>query len=331
MKALYLDCSCGIDGHMLLGALLDLCEQNISLHEELSKLGITGYDIIVNERSDNSISGLDVDIVIDESIAQSMRNLKDIDTLIDESTFNANIKSLSKDIFLILAQAESKIHYILLEDVYFHENEAIDLIVTIVGIAILIDYLSPDVIYSSIVNDGFGYMHDRYGILPVPLPVTVEIFSHSHVVSRQINIEAELVTPVGAAIISVIAEKFLPQPAMVIYNVGWGFGKKSLKIPHVLKAVMGDVQGITNEMIVIETNIDDYTGVMFGYMMDKLFESGAYNVFYTPIYPRKNHHAYCMKIICKADDQQKIKEIIDKEMTMNMMKSRNIREEKKYV
>lgn len=331
MKALYLDCSCGISGDMILGALLDLCEQNISLAAELSKLSISGYEIMVNEKSDNGISGLDIDVIIDEATIQPNRYLNDINQLIDESDFNDNIKDISKAIFLRIAQAESKVHKILLDDVCFHEDGAIDLIVYIVGTAILIDYLSPDVIYSSIVNDGFGYINYRYGILPVPVPTTVEIFSHSHVVSRQINIEAELVTPTGAAIISELAEKFIPQPAMVIHNVGWGFGKKELKIPHVLKAVIGDIQGISNEMIVIETNIGDYTGVMFDYMMDKLFASGACNIFVTPIYPKNNQPAYRMNVTCKADDQKKIEEIISKEISVDMLKQKNIREEKKYV
>ncbi len=169
------------------------------------------------------------------------RNLFDVERIIDESEIDEKAKDLAKRIFRRVAVAESKVHNETLENVHFHEVGAIDSIVDIIGTAVLVTYLNPDVIYSSIVNDGYGFIECAHGTIAVPVPATSEIFAASKVVSRQIAIDTELVTPTGAAIIAELASSFGMMPAMNVTKIGWGCGTKELPIPNVLKVSMGEL------------------------------------------------------------------------------------------
>ena len=123
----------------------------------------------------------------------------------------------------------------------FHEVGAVDSIVDIIGTAILIDAINPDVIYSSVVHDGHGYIHCAHGMIPVPVPATSEIFAKRHATLKQIDIDTELVTPTGAAIISELAESFGLMPEMTVERLGWGSGTKNLKIPNILRVSYGEM------------------------------------------------------------------------------------------
>ena len=151
-------------------------------------------------------------------------------------------KELAKRIFLRVAKAESKVHNETLENVHFHEVGAIDSIVDIIGTAILLCKINPDVIYSSVVNDGYGFIECAHGMISVPVPATSEIFAASNVISRQIDIDTELVTPTGAAIIAEIASSYGMMPAIDVQKVGWGTGTKDLVIPNVLKVSLGEIK-----------------------------------------------------------------------------------------
>ncbi|MBQ3664698.1 MAG: nickel pincer cofactor biosynthesis protein LarC [Lachnospiraceae bacterium] len=262
----------------------------------------------------------------EHSHGHTHRNLHDINRIIDNSTLDDKVKSLAKRIFLRVAKAEAKVHHKSLEEVHFHEVGAIDSIVDIVGTAILIHKISPDRIKSSVVNDGYGFINCAHGMMAVPVPATSEIFSEANVKFRQIEISTELVTPTGAAIIAELANDFNVLPEMKIEKIGWGSGSKDLKIPNVLKIYWGDegdyqnlntTDGdITNEMIVVmETNIDDCTGEILGYTMEKLLESGAKDVFYTPIFMKKNRPAYRLTVVCTKEDIDLLQGIIFNETT----------------
>ena len=171
----------------------------------------------------------------DEHHHHEHRNLYDVNTIIDNSSLDENTKDLAKRIFLRVAKAESKVHNKSLDEEHFHEVGAIDSIVDIVGTAILINKINPDRIISSVVNDGYGFIECAHGTMAVPVPATSEIFAASNVKFRQIDIDTELVTPTGAAIIAELAEDFTTLPAMVTEKIGWGTGSKDLKITNVLK------------------------------------------------------------------------------------------------
>ena len=338
MKILYFDCSSGISGNMTLGALTEIIGDENYLLNELKKLNIDGYKIEISKKIKNGITGTYVDVILDNEHTldhhtdlhehhhehnhssshehhHEHRNLEDVNKIIENSSLNNDVKNLAKKIFLRVAEAESKVHNKTLDEVHFHEVGAIDSIVDIVGTAILINKINPDKIISSIVNDGYGFIECAHGTISVPVPATSEIFVNSKVKFRQIDIDTELVTPTGAAIIAELAEEFKTLPTMTIEKIGWGTGSKDLKIPNVLKVYYENKQEKAEDFLVMETNIDDSTGEILGYVQEKLFEEGALDVFFTPIFMKKGRPAYRLTVACKRKDMLKLQNIIFRETT----------------
>lgn len=329
MKTLYFDCSSGISGNMTLAALTEIIGDENYLIEELKKLHIDGYEINISKKVKNGITGTHVDVILTHQHEHSHvqkeqehhhhnhehRNLHDVCEIIDNSDIDEESKDLAKRIFMRVAKAESKVHNKPLDEVHFHEVGAIDSIVDIVGTAILINKIHPDKIISSVVNDGHGFIECAHGKMAVPVPATTEIFANSNVKFRQIDIDTELVTPTGAAIIAELSSEFTTLPAMKIKKVGWGSGTKDLKIPNVLKVYYGEIQEENQKIVIMETNIDDCSGEILGYTEEVLFQNGALDVFYTPIFMKKNRPAYRLTVVCKETDILKLQNIIFKETT----------------
>lgn len=288
MKTLYFDCSSGITGKYV--------------------------DVILEHEHEHEHSHTH-DQEHEHHHHHEHRNLFDVNKIIDDSSLDEKTKDLAKRIFLRVAKAESKVHNKPLEEVHFHEVGALDSIVDIIGTAILINKINPDKILASIVNDGYGFIECAHGTMSVPVPATSEIFANSNVKFRQIDVDTELVTPTGAAIIAELAEDFTTLPAMKIEKIGWGAGYKDLKIPNVLKVYLGETEANNGQIIVMETNIDDTTGEILGYTQEKLFQNGALDLFFTPIFMKKNRHAYRLTVACRKDDMVKLQKIIFKETT----------------
>ena len=151
--------------------------------------------------------------------------------------------------------------------------------------------------------------------MAVPVPATTEIFANSNVKFRQIDVDTELVTPTGAAIIAELAEDFTTLPAMITRKIGWGAGYKDLKIPNVLKVYYGDMDKPNENFVVMETNIDDCSGEILGHTEELLFKAGALDVFFTPIFMKKNRPAYRMTVACRKEDMLNLQKIIFRETT----------------
>ena len=149
----------------------------------------------------------------------------------------------------------------------------------------------------------------------MPVPATSEIFAHSHVLSRQIDIDTELVTPTGAAIIAELAESFGPMPTLDVKKIGWGCGSKDLMIPNVLKVSLGIKENDTDDIIVMETNIDDCSSELLSFTMEQLLKNQALDVFFTPIYMKKNRPAYCLTVLCHEEHMKNLQNIIFKNTT----------------
>ena len=303
--------------------------EKINKTGDIKKLNIDEYKIEISKKVKNGITGTYVDVILEhghhkkdhheqhqhEHHHHEHRNLNDVNTIIENSSLEEKVKELAKRIFLRVAKAESKVHNKPLDEVHFHEVGAIDSIVDIVGTAILIHKINPDKIISSVVNDGYGFIRCAHGLISVPVPATSEIFANSNVEFRQIDIDTELVTPTGAAIIAELATEFTPLPAMVTEKIGWGAGSKDLKIPNILKVYYGESEKQNENLVVMETNIDDCSGEIFGYTQELLFQNGALDVFFTPIYMKKNRPGYRMSVTCRKQDMFKLQNIIFRETT----------------
>jgi len=319
-KILYFDCFAGISGDMTVGALLDLGADEKELMRSLDMLHLHGYRIEIKKALKNGISGTDFNVIIEEEHSHHShhdhhhhsRNFSDISGLINSSPLDSFVKELSLKIFREIAEAESKIHAKSIDEVHFHEVGAIDSIVDIVAAAVCLNMLKPDKIISSPLNLGEGTVECAHGVFPVPAPATAEILKGIPVYSS--GIKKEMTTPTGAAIIKCIAEDFSSFPAMKIASTGYGLGKRNLEVPNVLRLVMGETE-ISGKKVMIETNIDDMSGEIFSYLVPRLFEHGALDVFITPVIMKKGRPGHVLSVMCEDTQVNPLEEIIFSETT----------------
>ena len=238
MTIAYFDCFSGIAGDMILGALIDLGIDVTVLRKELEKLPLTGYDIVIKKVQSSHIAATDVTVVVTQD--QHHRSLSDIIDLLNRSSLDDTVKTLSRSIFYTLGSAEAKIHNVDIQDVHFHEVGAVDSIVDIVGSVIATTKLGIDTIYCSPLPLGHGFVSCEHGLLPLPAPATVELLKGIPVYSVDRN--QETVTPTGAAVIATLSSKFGEMPLMKITRIGYGGGKIPSKYPSLLRVFLGKLE-----------------------------------------------------------------------------------------
>ncbi|MBO6046177.1 MAG: LarC family nickel insertion protein [Erysipelotrichaceae bacterium] len=253
MKALYFDCASGICGSMVLGALLELVEDDEWFFDEISQLHLEDYTIDISKGLVNDIAATSVEIMV----VKRHHQYSELKAMINESELNLAVKDLAKKILRRLAKAEGKVRGVPIEKAFDYRSDMEKVLLIIVGTAILINRLAPELCFSSVVNDGYGFIDTEFGTIPVPLPATSEIFAASTVISRQIGINTDLVTPTGAAIIAELATIYGPMPAMDVTKIGWGAGHKVLTIPNILRVSLGEVTKYPDEMILWGSILDD--------------------------------------------------------------------------
>ncbi len=305
---------------MTVGALIDLGADEKELLQSLDSLHLHGYRIEIKKALKNGISGTDFNVIIEEEHSHHShhhhhhhsRNFKDISNIINSSPLDSSVKELSLKIFHEIAAAESKIHAKSIDEIHFHEVGAIDSIVDIVASAVCLNMIKPDKIISSPLNLGEGTVECAHGIFPVPAPATAEILKGIPVYSS--GIKKEMTTPTGAAIIKCIAEEFSSFPAMKIDSTGYGLGKRNLEVPNVLRAVIGEMD-YSEKKVMIETNIDDMSGELFSYILPKLLDAGALDVFITPVIMKKSRPGHVLSVLCESGKVDVLEEIIFTETT----------------
>ena len=391
MKILYFDCATGISGNMAIGALLEICDGEQYVRDELAKLGVPGYQLNVIKRDSHGIdgtyvevleanTGIPVDAIHDgnKNVGSSAtlglhhghthshhheldsspehhshghyhdhehdhsldnhchnhqddndnnhnhnhvhRTYADIKQIIEGSGITEAAKELSRSMFQKVAAAEAAVHGKPIDEVHFHEVGAIDSIVDIVSVAILMDYINPDRVISSVVSDGYGTIKCAHGVLSVPVPATSMMYKNEKIRFKQIEVPTELVTPTGAAIISTFAESYGLMPEMNLNKIGIGVGSRNIGGPNTLRVFLGedvtaDGETQNDDIIVINSNIDDSSGEDLGYVLEKLMDAGALDVSYSPIFMKKNRPAYRLEVICRAETREKLSEIIFDETT----------------
>ncbi|MBL0732521.1 MAG: nickel pincer cofactor biosynthesis protein LarC [Desulfosarcina sp.] len=301
----YFDCFSGISGDMTLGALIALGVPIDWLKDTLHSMPLNGFDLSVADISRNGISAKSVSVhLVDEN---KSRNYSQIKSLIDQSPFSDNVKGNSLEIFERIAKAESRIHNTPLDKVHFHELGGVDALVDIVGAALCIEYLDITDLISSPLPLGTGFTVCRHGKIPLPAPATVQILKGVPVYGT--DIPFELVTPTGAAIIAVLASSFGPVPEMQIINTGYGAGRRDLEVqPNLLRIMQGTREKEYNkdEVIMVETSIDDMNPEIFGFLIDRLFEDGALDVLLIPVFMKKNRPGTMVQALCEKHNFNKI-------------------------
>jgi len=307
----YFDCLSGISGDMTLGALLDLGVPVEWLQERLKKIPLNAFDIKVEQVLRNGLKAQNVFVNVKDD--GKSRNYEEIRLLIEASPLSESVKNKSLKIFNRIASAEAKIHQCPVEEVHFHEVGGVDAIVDIVGTALCLEHLGIKKIIASTIPLGRGFVSCSHGTLPIPAPATIEILKDVPVYGTQI--EKELVTPTGAAIIASIAESFGPIPQMTVEKIGYGAGKNNLgSRPNLLRVITGTASDnrIENHteyqkdnIVMVETCIDDMNPEIFGFLMDRLFEDGALDVLWIPVFMKKNRPGTMIQVMC-ADEKKDI-------------------------
>jgi uncharacterized protein (TIGR00299 family) protein len=317
LKIAYFDCFSGISGDMVLGALIDLGLDVAELTAELDKLNLSvPYEFEAKKVEKHGIHGTKIDIALHQE--DEARKLKDILTIIEGSALAEEIKGPARKIFVRLAEAEARIHQEDLNEVHFHEVGGLDAIIDIVGAVIGLKLLGIDAVYGSPLHLGRGFVKCHHGTLPVPAPATLELTKGVPVYGG--DIEAELVTPTGAAIITTLARGFGELPEMKIEKIGYGAGKRNLPIPNLLRVLIGVQNGEEKEydkdtVTVVETNIDDMNPEFYEYIMSRLFESGALDVYLTPTQMKQVRPATLLSVIVAAENLRPVLEVIFRETT----------------
>ena len=316
MKIIYFDCFAGASGDMLLAALLDAGAELETVKRELACLPLTGYELKLNRVLKKGISALDLTVIITEN-QQPHRHYRQIAAMLETSALSPQVKSMSLAVFRRLAEAEGKIHGKAPADVHFHEVGAVDSIVDIVGIAAALCSLGAEKICSSPLHSGTGFVHCAHGELPIPAPATLELLSGVPVYSR--GIEAELLTPTGAAVLSTLA-KFEPLPAMTVIKSGYGAGKKELSIANLLRVIVGETAApaagyMREETVILEANIDDMNPEFYSYISEKLFAAGVLDVTLIPVQMKKGRPGTMLSVLAKQEQEEALLDIIFTETT----------------
>ncbi|MGI6585833.1 MAG: nickel pincer cofactor biosynthesis protein LarC [Gracilibacteraceae bacterium] len=302
MKILYFDCFSGISGDMAVGALLDAGADEKVLLEGLKQLKADGYRISIEKKLKNGISGTDFSVLLEDQHNHEHvhRNMGDIERIINDSGLNERVRKLSIRMFRLVAEAEGRIHGKPAEEVHFHEVGAIDSIIDIVGTAICIDNLAADRIVFSSLPLSKGFVKCQHGVFPLPAPATLEILKGVPVYFTDVNFE--LVTPTGAAIAKGLADEFGIEGELEAERIGYGIGKREYEIPNLLRVVLFNTCGEKSDKVVeIETNIDDMTAEQMGSAVEKLFSEGALDVFFTPVFMKKNRPGTKLTVLCPPE------------------------------
>jgi uncharacterized protein (TIGR00299 family) protein len=318
MKTLYFDCFAGASGDMILGAMVAAGVDPDALRDQLSLLHVEGFKIDF-ETVDRS--GLSATYARVETVHEHKhRHLSDIRRIIEESGVSDAAKDLSLRIFTRLAEAEARVHNEPIEKVHFHEVGALDAIVDVAGAAICFDLLKIDRFVCSPLHVGSGMIQMAHGRFPVPPPAVAELLRGVPFYSG--DIPGELLTPTGAAIITTVCKEFGPIPRIKTDRTGYGAGTREYEnFPNVLRVLVGeteagDIDGAASERLwMIETNLDDASPQIVGHVMDRVFELGALDCYFTPVQMKKNRPGVLLSVLCGPEEKEAVTKLLFLETT----------------
>ena len=352
-RVLYFDCFSGASGDMVLGALLDAGLPFEELRAALGSLAIDGASVSARKVMRAGISATKFSVneggegghshdhhhhadnrEHTQEQAHQHRSLADINKLIERSALSSTAKVRARELFQRLGEAEAAIHEVPVERIHLHEVGALDSIIDIVGAVFALEWFKVDRIVSSPLNVGGGMVNSAHGLFPVPAPATVKLLEGVAVYSS--GIKGELVTPTGALLITSYASAFGPTPSMTIDRVGYGAGDRDpAGTPNVLRVMVGqshdrknDAQPNTEQIIVLECEIDDMNPQIFGAVMDRLYAAGALDVYFSAVQMKKNRPGTLLTILTMPDLRQTLSAIVFRETTTIGLRYHEVRRER---
>src|SRR6202047_1866067 len=324
----YFDCFSGISGDMVLGALVDAGAELRAIEEELRKLGLEGWSISAEKVKRGAMFATHVNVASSEG--HHHRGLSVILGRVDKAGLAPRAAERARRIFTRLAEAEAKVHNVPVEEVHFHEVGAVDSIVDIVGSAVGFELLGIDEFACSAMDVGAGQVKTAHGLLPVPAPATAELLRGAPMYTS--GISRELVTPTGAAIATTLSTRYAEIPEMILQAVGYGAGSADFsEKANVLRILIGENASRDagahwdSPVSVIETNLDDMSPQIYGYLAEKALAAGALDVFSTAVQMKKNRPGVLLTILCESWHTAKMMDLVFRETTTIGVRTYDVR------
>ena len=318
MKTLYLDCGMGAAGDMLTAALLELFPNRGELLEQLNGLGIPGVRFEAEKAEKCGILGTHIHVYVgdaeegehhhdhshDHHHGHPHSGMAEVEHWISHLKVSRQVKENVRAVYEKIARAESLVHGVEISDIHFHEVGTLDALADVTAVCYLMEKLGYPRVYASPVHVGSGHVCCAHGILPVPAPATAEILKGIPIYGGQI--QGELCTPTGAALLKQFVTEFGNMPVMVPQAVGYGMGKKDFAMANCLRSVLGETESGADSILELQCNLDDMTPEDIGFAMERLLEGGALDVFTTAIGMKKNRPGSLLTVLCREDQREEM-------------------------
>lgn len=331
---LYIECNMGIAGDMLTAALTELFDDRDGIVRELNEIGIEGVSFKASAAEKCGIKGTHMTVLYNgQEESEEMHDhhehdhhdhdhhehghhdhhghhhrhasLADVKSIIGSLDVPDNVRKNACRVYDALAEAEAHVHGTDIGNIHFHEVGTMDAVADITAVCYLISKLNPEKITVSPIHVGRGTVRCAHGILPVPAPATAYLLKDVPVYSRD-NIEGELCTPTGAALVKCFADSFGWMPVMKIQKTGYGLGTKDFSIANAVRVFLYEDESEAEKVVELDTNIDDMTGEEIGYAAGALFEAGALEVFTTAVNMKKNRPGILLTVLCRNEQKDQI-------------------------
>ena len=318
MRTLYLDCGMGAAGDMLTAALLELLPEPESFVAELNGLGIPGVEFSAEKCQKCGISGTHMAVKVygqeeGETHPHTHGSLHDIRTIVQALPIPTMVKLDILSVYEEIAQAESHVHGVPVNQIHFHEVGTLDAVADVTAVCLLLHRLNPEQILASPVHVGSGTVKCAHGILPVPAPATAYLLRGIPMYGGEIS--GELCTPTGAALLKHFVTEFGKMPPMRVESIGYGMGKKDFPRANCVRALLGQTEEAGDEIAELRCNLDDMTGEDIGFAMEALLAGGALDVFTTPIGMKKSRPGVLLTVLCRPAEQEKMAKLLFRHTT----------------
>lgn len=324
MKSLYIECSMGCAGDMLTAALLELVDDPEDIIGLINRAGIPGVSVSLERTESHGIVGSRVAVKIDgheeDEAGEGHRHhhhtgMADIDAIINSLNVPIPIKRNVRAVYSLIAEAESKVHGVPVSEVHFHEVGMADAMADILGVSLIIERLDPDEVVVSPVHVGSGRVKCAHGWLPVPAPAAAELLKGVPIYS--LDVDGELCTPTGAALLRHFATRFGSMPRMLPERIGYGMGTRPLPVFSAVRAVIGEMSEPGSRVLQLSFNVDDMTAEDIAFAGERLFEAGAFEVFTVPITMKKSRPGTLVRVSCAPEKRDVLLKAIFKHTSTN--------------